>query len=174
MLWRSMAACLLAVTGLSACTPTLDWREVRPEGSGARALFPCRPVSHARQLALAGAPVRMTMHACSAGGVVFALGVADVGEPARVAPALAELRAAAVRNLDAAADPVQALSVTGMTPNAQAARVRLSGRRPDGSVVHEELALFARGTTVYQATLLGPAADAAAAQMFVEGLKVGP
>ena len=174
MRWRSMVASLLAVTGGGACTPTLDWREVRPEGSGVRALFPCKPVSLARQVVLAGASARMTIHACSADGVLFALGFADVGERARVAPALAELRAAAARNLGASVDLARPLSIAGMTPNAQAVRLRLAGNRPDGSAVREEMALFARRTTVYQVTLLGLAVDAAVAQAFVEGLKVGP
>ena len=163
----------LAATGSSACTPTFDWREVRPDGSGVVALFPCKPVSHAREVALAGAPIKMTMAACSAGNAVFAVAFADVGEPGRVAPALAELRNSAARNLGISnAVEARPITIDGMTPNVQAGRVTLAGRRPDGTAVQEELAVFARGTTVYQATVLGTAADAGAVETFIAALKV--
>ena len=44
----------------AACTPTLDWREVRPEASGLVALFPCKPDRHARR-AVAGVCGRLTL-----------------------------------------------------------------------------------------------------------------
>jgi hypothetical protein len=171
MLWRSMSAGCIAICTI-ACTPTLDWREVRPEGSGVRALFPCKPSRQVREVALAGAPVSMAMHACNAGDAVYALAFADVGDPARVSSALGELRRTALRNIHAAAPEARPFAVAGMTPNAQAVRFRGSGHRPDGSAVEEDVSLFAHGTVVYQATVLGTAVDAVAAQTFVDGLAV--
>jgi hypothetical protein len=86
---------------LTACAPSLDWREVRPDDSGVLALFPCKPASHARALPLAGSTVRFVLYACAAGGATWGLGFAELGDPARVAAALTELREQAARNIAA-------------------------------------------------------------------------
>jgi hypothetical protein len=173
----------------AACSPTFDWRETRPEGAaGLQAMFPCRPASHARRVTLAGAPVEMTMLACTAGQITFALTHADVADPALVEPALRELARSAGEHLrpagssasapSAAARPGAAVSqpvlVPGMTPQPQAARWRLAGQLPDGRAVQEELALFAKGTRVVQATMLGPRLDEAAREGFFGGLRFAP
>jgi hypothetical protein len=166
---------IVALLALAGCSPTLDWRELRPEGSQARLMFPCRPASHARSVSLAGATVEMSMFACSAGGATYALTVADLGDPALVTPALAELGAALPANVRAAAPAAsRPLAVPGMTPNAQAAHWRVEGRLPDGRAVQEQAALFAHGTRVYQAAVIGPALDAQAVEPFFDALRVGP
>lgn len=179
-------ALLLAGAALAgvACSPALDWREARPEGAGVQLLFPCQPKSVAREVALAGARVRMTLSACEAAGHTWALAHADLADPARVGPALAELRAAARAKLPVpagapASQPrgqpfVQPLVVPGATPNPGAARERLQGRLPDGREVTEHLAVFARGTVVYQAVALGARLPQEAADTFIESLKVLP
>ena len=37
-----------ATLTLAACSPALDWRQVRPDDTGVEAMFPCKPLSHAR------------------------------------------------------------------------------------------------------------------------------
>ena len=68
---RALVACAVGAGALAVagCSPALDWREVRPEGSQARALFPCKPASHARTVSLAARRVELTMYACAAGDV---------------------------------------------------------------------------------------------------------
>ena len=155
-----------------ACSPALDWREVRPEDSGAIALFPCKPSSHARMVVLAGSPVRLTLSACKAAGVTFGFAFADVVDPRRVGPALAELTESAVKNVSGRTEPPRPADVSGATPNPAAARVRVSGRRPDGDPVEEEVAVFAKGTRIYQATVIGPKLDREVTDMFFGGLKL--
>lgn len=162
---------------LVACSPALDWRELRPAGAGVVALFPCKPASHARRLMLASATVTMTLHACTADRVTWALAHADMGDPARVADALAGLREAAVANLGpgrAQSLSAPARQVSGATPNRQAGLVVIDGRLPDGSPVQEQQLLFVRGTTVLQATAIGTRLDAAALEAFFDGLRVLP
>ncbi|MBU6259926.1 MAG: hypothetical protein KGL18_21445 [Burkholderiales bacterium] len=152
------AACLLsaaALLSLAACTPTLDWRVLRPEGTSAELLFPCRPKSQHRQVVLAGRPTTMVLYACDAGDRTWGLIEADVVDPTRVGPALQALRQAAAANLGAALPPLGPLAVPGATPNDAGGTARLSGRRPDGQAVQMRLALFAHGTQVFQATVLG-------------------
>jgi hypothetical protein len=160
---------------LSACTPTLDWRELRPEGSQARLMFPCKPASHARRVAIAGETVEMSIFACSAGETVYALSFADVKDPARVSSALDELGRAAQANLQSSTAAVsQAAKVVGMTPHPHSVQWRLAGRLPDGRDVQERVVLFSHGTRVYQATMLGAKLDAEAEDSFFGALRVGP
>lgn len=170
---RLLPCAILLGALLAACTPALDWREVRMEDGRASALFPCKPKSQSRQAALAGAPTRMTLLSCEADGGTFALAQADLVDPARVGVALAEMAAALAANLQAGSVRSEALVVPGMTPNPHAQRLRIEGRMPDGAPVAEDAALFTRGTRVYQAAVLG-ARPGAAAQTFLDSLRVDP
>lgn len=168
-------ATVLALAVLAGCSPTLDWREVRPPGSNAKALFPCKPASHARRVTLAGTAVEMSLYACAAARVSYALAFADMLDPALVTPALSELAQAAPAHLQATEPGASApLAVPGMTPNSQAATWTLRGRLPDGRAVQEWMALFAYGTRVYQATAVGEELDPAAWDSFIGNLRVGP
>lgn len=165
-------ACLLGFVSI-ACSPTLDWREVRPAGAGLLALFPCRPSQDSRVVALGGAPLRLNLQSCQAGGASFALSFTDTLDPSAVAPTIEALRVAAAGNVAGQATVVADSAVPGMTPNPQARRIRIDGRLPDGTVVREELLLFVRGTVVFQATVLGPHLDPTAIDTFFEGFRLG-
>jgi hypothetical protein len=164
-------ACLCATS--AACTPTLDWRDVRPQGAGMQALFPCKPAAHARQVALAAVTVEMTLYACSAGGATYAVGFADIGDLQRVEPALAQLWASAARNIEAkGAHAIAPLRIEGMTPHAQTGRQAFTGRLSDGQQVQEQAAVFAHGTRVYQVTMVGPKLDVDAVETFFGALRL--
>ena len=165
----SFIAVLAAALG-AACSPVLDWREFVPEGTDIRVAFPCRPDRHARAVSVAGAKAQMQMLACSAGDATFALAFVDVADPARVGATLAELRATAASNLQASPQNAP-MRIKGMTPNAQAARVAIAGKLPDGSTVQEHAAFFARGLRVYQATVIGVQPAPQVVDTFLAGLK---
>lgn len=165
---------MLCAALLVGCSPTEDWRDVRPADSGARLLFPCKPASQTRSVALAGDPVPMTLLACKAGANTFAFAHADVVDPARVTPALRALADAAAVNLGAAAVAGEPWRIDGMTPNAEARRLRLQGRLPDGTAVREEVVTFARGTRVFQATVVGPALAPEPVAVFFDSLTFPP
>ena len=169
---RALLAALAAGAGLLGCAPALDWRDTRPEGSALQLQFPCRPTTQRRDVPLAGVRVNLALHACAAGGQTWGLAVADVVEPARVGPALAELAKAAGSNLEAPAGQPLALKVPGATPNDASARLRLQGRLPDGRAVQMQLAVFSRGTQVFQATVLGDAVPDEAAETFFASLRL--
>ncbi len=169
--FRRLAALLLPAL-LPACSPTLDWRQVQPPGWSLAAALPCRPDVVERQVPLAGPPVALTMWSCNADGHLFALASADLGDPARVGPALQSLVAAARANLSAHVESDQPASVPGMTPHPAARQLQLAGRRPDGEAVRANLRVFAYGTRVYQATVLGPQAGDAQVRPLAEGLEV--
>lgn len=165
-------AALSAALLTAGCSPNLDWRETRFEGTGVVARFPCRPDRHARNVLVAGATARMEMIVCSAAGVTFALSFFDLADPARVGPALAELQATALSNIAGRQIASASIQVDGMTPNPQAAQVSMAGRLPDGAAVEEQAAFFTKGLRVYQASLIGATLTPEAAATFFAGLKL--
>lgn len=161
-------------SALVACAPSVDWRELRPESFQLAVALPCRPSSSARALVLAGQAVQMTMLACSEHGMTFAIGSADVSDPARVGAALAALPAAIAAKLRGRVASDAAARVVGMTPQPEARQVRLVGQRPDGVPALAEVAVFAYGTRVYQAAVLGERLDADLTRTFFASLRVAP
>jgi hypothetical protein len=172
MQFLSRRSAAMVLSGLVGCSPVLDWREVQPEGGAITAMFPCKVDRHARGVVVAGATTRMHMLVCAAGGITFALSYLDVEVPASVATALAELRSVAAANLGGAESRIAALQVDGMTPNPQAAMLSITGKLPDGVVVQEQAAFFAKGLRVYQASVIGAKVSAEAAETFFTGLKL--
>ncbi|ALT79497.1 hypothetical protein [Paucibacter sp. KCTC 42545] len=158
----------VAATLLGACAPTLDWREVRPEGSDAQALFPCKPELLSRPAGGAHAPGRMGLAQCKAGGASFSLSWAEVADPAQVAPALRQMRESLATKLAAKPGELLPVQVAGMTPNPEAQMQTLLGANQSAQV-----AVFTRGQLVYQAMLLSPKPDAAGWQTFLAALKLG-
>lgn len=162
----------LSALACAACAPALNWREVRPEGGAVVALLPCKPDRLTRTLDVAGSPVAVEVLACSAQGSTWALTSADVGDAARVDPALIQLRRARSANLGGKEVAISAVSLPGMAPSAQAVRLRVEGGRPDGQAVSEEALLFAVGTRVFHAAVLGGSPDAEALSNFFSNLKI--
>lgn len=161
----------LALAALGACSPALDWRETAAEGSGVVAMFPCRPDHHARTVELVGSKLKMEMLVCPAAGSTYALSFVDVPDPAWVNAALAELRVAALRNVQALPPELAPAQVAGMTPNAEAVRLSASGRLPDGIAVQAHLVFFAKGLRVYQGSVIGEKPAAEANEVFVAGFR---
>lgn len=166
-LWPAAASVLWV-----ACTPTLDWREVRPADSGAVVLLPCKPNTRARTVALGDANAKLHLHACSAGGVTWALAHADIGDPAAIGLALSTLRESLAANLGTTERASVPWWVSGMTPNAQALRVSFDGRLPAAGAVHAEAAFFAKGTRVCQTTAVGPHVDDSALSTYFGSVKL--
>lgn len=157
---------------MGACSPALNWRELRPEGAGLTATFPCRPDRHERAVQVAGASVRMQMLVCGASGATYAVTFFDVAEPAAVTPALAALRGVAVANIGAERPAFTPAPVAGMTPNEQAAHLSARGRLPDGAAIEEQAVFFAKGLRVYQASIVGPGIPVDGAEPFFSGLRL--
>lgn len=147
---------LLFVTALVAgCFPAFDWRESRPEGSGAALMFPCRPDRQQRTVRVGATTVPMQLHSCKAAEVTFSLSVVDAADPLRVSPLVAALRQHAVSNVGGTASLLPLPTIGGATPNPQSRFLRIEGRLPDGRGVVVHAAFFVKGLRVYQATVVG-------------------
>lgn len=117
----------------------------------------------------------MTLYACAAGGATYAVGFADVGQGQPVGPALAALWAAAARNIGSKGSHALApLRGEGMTAHPQAGRQAFAGALGDGQRLEEQVAVFTRGTRVFQATMVGPKLDGEAVEMFFGALRLNP
>jgi hypothetical protein len=167
-----IAGQLMLALMLSACSPALNWRQVRPVDSGVEALFPCKPDQVSRQVLLAGAPIRMQLASCSADGAVFALGHADVANAGSVNTSLAELMKAAVSNVGDARPVVSNWTVRGAVAHPGGQHLILKAQRPGGRTLGMHAVFFAHGTRVYQASVVGSRIDVSAAETFFAALKL--
>lgn len=160
--------------GLSACSPALNWRDLRPEGTALQLQMPCRPKLQSRTVALDGQPVRLQLVVCDADGLTWGLTSGVLADAAAVDGALRALRAAALANIGANTATAAALpqQVPGATPQRAAGRFSASGRLPDGQAVQLQSAVFADGQQVHQATVLGPQVLPAQAQTFFDSLRI--
>jgi len=151
---------------LPACSPALDWREVRPaDAADLVAMFPCKPQAHERSVSLpgvAGGPLRMHLLACQADGVTWAVSYFTAASPAQRIQALAALREALWHNTASAA-PAQATqqllghaAIPGATPHPDATVWHMQGQRPLSTSRMQPVQLtawhFSHGMTVFQAS----------------------
>jgi hypothetical protein len=90
---------LTAAALLSACSPALDWRDVRPKDINILLTYPCKPEQIAQDVELADQKIKMSMTGCVADKMTFALAHAQLPNPALAARALAQLHQAAVDNV---------------------------------------------------------------------------
>ena len=170
---RMIAALSIAVTGcLVACSPALNWREIRPPDSAVTAMFPCKPDHHSRRVTVAGAERSMHLSSCTASDNVYALSQVNAGQADRVTPVLEALRQVAAENVGGPTTVKGTQPVPGMAPHPLAQRLGWNGTRADGSAIAAQAMFFTQGTQVYQATVVGTRIDTEAADTFFSGLKL--
>ncbi|MGH8805575.1 MAG: hypothetical protein ACREXN_12565 [Polaromonas sp.] len=174
------AAVAAALLALAACSPTFNWREVRPENTRLSLLLPCKPDKAQKNVPLGGPPTALSMLGCEAGGVTFAVAVADLGDAVEAAPVLAQWQSLTLANMKAgpvgtgsgaSATQVLALKLPGAAAEPPASRVVAQGQRADGTAVSGQAAYFAQGSQVFQAVLYGAQITPEVAETFFSSLK---
>ncbi len=143
---------------VSACSPALDWREMRPEGSAAQVMFPCKPELQTRP--------HMGLARCEAAGLEFSLSWAELPDPTQAGAALKQMRESLLPKLGGTPEAPQAFVARGMTPQPEALTQRISGKRS------AHLAVFVRGARVYQLLMSGPRVDEAAWEAFAGSVQL--
>lgn len=166
-----VAAILLGLLPLQACSPTYNWREFRPQDASVAALFPCKPEHARRELSFERITLSMQMHSCEAGGRIFAL--AHAATPAGAAPAeiLKALRVATSTNMGSATLTEASQALPGLAGGRSATRLRWAANR-EGRALNLDTLLFSAEATVYQASIVGPSLDADVADTFFSGLSM--
>ena len=171
-LWGAACGSMLMCT--LGCSPTLDWREMRPDGTELAVAMPCRPGKYQDERRLAGQRAQMRVFACRSNGALFAIGhirLADATAAAAVLNALADAARSNGRGTLGEAEPAQ---VPGMTPLPEARQWRWVGTGGDAQPAAAWVTVFAYGPNVYQATVVGTPAHEALARHFRSALAVRP
>lgn len=157
---------------LSACSPTFNWREVRPENTGLSALFPCKPDKAQRSVALGGTLTELTLLGCETGGAMFALSVATLTDVSQVDDVLAGWQNATLANMKATgASQTLPVRLPGAGPQPLATRVGASGQRADGSALQSQSQYFSKGSQVFQAVIYAGRIEPETADTFFTNLK---
>jgi hypothetical protein len=167
---RFLIYAVLALASLAACNPTFNWRDVRPDDTRLSLLMPCKPDKAQRTVPMAGQPTELMLLSCDAGGVTFALAMADVKEAANTAATLAQWQSATLVNMKAApATSGVTFKLTGLASDA--VLVKATGQRANGQAVSSQAAYFAQGSKVFQAVMYADKIAPDAADTFFSGLK---
>lgn len=147
----------LGMVGL-ACSPALNWREVRLHRL--TALLPCKPDSAQRTVHLGGRAVTLNLVGCEAAGGLFALTHAHLADPGQMSDVLADWRATTLANMQSTSVTEVPFRMgagvsTGSNAQEQSTGVPLpqllqaTGKRPDGSPLQARLAWFAEGADLF-------------------------
>ena len=161
---------VLALATLAACSPTFNWRDVRPDDTRLSLLMPCKPDKAQKTVPLGGQPTELMLLGCDAGGVTFAVAVADVKDATKVAATLAQWQSATLANIKATpATPGAAFKLTGLASGGVI--VKATGQRANGQAVSSQAAYFAQGSQVFQAVVYADNIASDAADTFFSGLK---
>lgn len=171
---KSMApvlACLVGVA-LSACSPALNWRDVRPEGTSLVGLLPCKPDHGARVLPMGAKPVTITMMGCDANGATFTLAHVAVQDAGEAATVLTQWQAATLKTLRGQTLSATPFSLKGSSVQPPAVQVKAVGSRPDGQSVHLHAVWFAAPGYVFQVALYADKAQPDVAEAYFSGLRL--
>lgn len=144
---------LLAWLFLGACSPALDWREVRPPDGGFMVLFPQKPAQSERRLDTPAGAVTMRMYSARIGEHVLGAGFADFPAPL-AAPLLDALRDALLANINGQMineREITAAGIPGREFNAKGTLGRGTEARP-GLL---QARLLVRGQRYFQLVSLG-------------------
>ena len=168
---------LAAAALLSACSPALNWRDVRPKDINILLTFPCSPDQISQDVVLADQKIKMSMTGCVADKMTFALAHARLPSPALAARALGQLHQAAVENVRGKvtfSSPDIPKNATAGLPDSL--DLRIDGVAPNGKPVRERVLLFSQGNSVYQVTAFAPTDDFKdeAAQTFAASVNLSP
>lgn len=158
---------------LAACSPTLNWRQVHPEGVDMTVLLPCKPDRASKSVPLGGRETLLSMTGCEAGGAMYALAVAELSDAGSVGEVLAQWQALTLTHMRADAStqqrkPMPVPGADGPSPLLLSAR----GSHPDGQAIEGQALFFARGARVFQAVIYAPRINAEAAETFFRGMKL--
>lgn len=174
-IWQIAALGALAMN-LVACTPALNWREVRFEDGIVTALMPCKPDAGQRDVPLKSGDhnvaASLQMRGCEANDLQFTLGQMTLPTGMQPADAMAAWRLASLAPLNiASADaPAQAWALRGADASASPVKTQIA--TPSHRV---QWVWFVRDGKVYQAAVYGGAAASkldAIADEYFSGIKL--
>ena len=169
---RTLGACVAAVMlwCASACTPALNWREVRFENARLAGWLPCKPDRAQRTVQLQGQPAQLTLMGCQADDMDFTLAQLDVPLGMTAGQAQQAWKTANLASLQVQAEvPSQAWTLAGASPVMAPQRAMAQG----GQGLAARWAWFAYDGQLYQAAVYARASRMAPAEQAMDGLLSG-
>jgi hypothetical protein len=173
-LMRAALITLMLALALAGCSPSLNWREVRMEGTSLVALMPCKPETLSRTIPFVGGKTRtLSMSTCEVEGATFALTMADMADEGLVQAALVQWDKVTREHVRVGQAVEQSMMPPGASPNPYSRMVVGKGQRPgDGQPMQVHMAYFSKGSQVFQAVLYAPVSlKPEVAETFLTGMK---
>lgn len=150
---RHISLVMVCALALMACSPSLNWRELRNAEAHFTVLLPAKPANHSRTVALGDMKVDMHMTAAEADEMNFAVASALIDDAAQRSQALELMQHAMVKNIGGSITHQKTLKLKDGT---EATEIQASGTLANGL----QMTLFARfamkDQRVYQAVAIGP------------------
>lgn len=131
-----MAATLLPLLTLAACSPQYDWREIQSDRAPFAIAMPAKPSTFSRQIDLNGVKVLMTMTAVEVGKNTFAVGSAELPDAIQAQRSVAAMQTALLNNIRGSIRQQKVLTMSG------------SAQKPGAIAVTEIEAISANKTAV--------------------------
>lgn len=166
---RFLVFAALALTGLSACSPTFNWRDTRFDNARLALLMPCKPDKAQRIVPMADQPTELNLLSCDAGGATFAVSVADVKDASKVAAVSAQWQRATLTHIKASPRVGTAVKVPGLASGG--VMVNALGQRANGQTISSQAVYFAQGSQVFQAVMYADKIAPEVADTFFSSLK---
>jgi hypothetical protein len=159
-----------SLLSLLACSPALNWREVRFENASLVGWLPCKPDQAQRQVDLNGQAVPLRLMGCEADGMDFTLAQLQLPAGMGLEQAQQAWKTASLASLQASGDvSTQPWSITGASPGLVPQRALAQG----GQGRSARWAWFAYDGRLYQAAVYARAAQAKQAQHAMDTLLSG-
>ncbi|MES2739535.1 MAG: hypothetical protein V4754_01085 [Pseudomonadota bacterium] len=154
----TLLATIAAACILSACSPKFDWRDYRSEEAPYAALFPAKPSTYSRNINLDGIELSMTMTAAEVDGTTFAIGSAELPDPAMAQKALEAMKTALVNNIGGKVASEQATAAAaaagGLTSQSTVLAVQARGLQ-NGTPVILNGKFISKDKRIYQVIVVG-------------------
>jgi len=150
---------MIATCALIACSPGLNWREVRNTEARYTVLLPAKPASHTRPVTLGELKVEMQMTAAEADDMNFAVASALIEDASQRENALALMQQAMVKNISGNLIHQKTLKLKDGT---EASEIEASGALANGRRVKLFARFAMKEQRVYQAVAIGPQNDLSA------------
>lgn len=173
--WSIWGGCSLLLLSV-ACTPALNWREVRLESADASLLMPCKPDQASRPIALqakgAGVSANLQLLGCEASEMQFTIGQINLPPDLTATDAIRAWQQASLAPLNAAPSDAKddAFELKGALSAPQPVRRSLK------TATHQvQWVWWARGHTVFQVAVYGDTKTKAfddTAELYLSGIKL--
>lgn len=168
---------VVAALGMVACTPSLNWREVRLENVSLKTLLPCKPDHGSRDVRVGQQTLPVRMSGCEAQEHLLAIARLPLpagAQAADVEQAMKQWQEAALSNFQGQVTGTQDFVIKRKDVSAPLALPRLSasGLSPEGQTMQSQMVTFAFEGQIIQAVVYAPKLSAEVTDTFFAGLEL--